>query len=178
MARVATIPLITDDAASPELRSEFAIMKQIMGDVPPLARVVANLPPLVHPFMAFAGSLIAENKLPMVLKELAVLRVSEINGCNYCKGWHAPLAEQVGIVGGRRTALTEATPTPGLFDEKELLVLQLADEMTRDVQAQAETVARARQLLGDAATLELMMTIGLYNLINRVARSSGLPLDG
>ncbi len=172
-----TLPFITDDKASPDMLEQFAAIEKIMGNVPPLLRILANIPPFVGAFMDLAGPVIMGQALSLELKTLALLRVSEINNCNYCRGYYAGLAEQVGIVGDKRAALNSGDRKSSLFSDKESIVLQLADEMTRDVQASPATVAEARKILGDHGVLEAMMMIGLFNLINRVARSSGLPLD-
>jgi alkylhydroperoxidase family enzyme len=172
-----TLPYITDDQASAELRAQFGEVEKVMGNVPPMLRILANVPPTVPAFMDFAGPVLMGPNLSIDLKALALLRTSELNDCNYCRGYYAELAKQVGLVGDRRTALEKDEPPAGLFNDRESIVFQLATEMTRDVQARPETVARANTILGIGGTLEAMLTIGLFNLINRVARSSGLPLE-
>jgi len=172
-----TLPYITDDQASADLKAQFAEIEKIMGNVPPMLRILANAPPTIGAFMDFAGPVLMGPNLSMDLKALALLRTSELNDCNYCRGYYAELAQQVGLVGARREALTKTEPPAGLFNDKEAAVFQLATEMTRDVQARPETMARARSVLGVEGTVEAMLTIGLFNLINRFARSSGLPLE-
>ena len=174
----ATLPYIDDSLADPDMRAQFAEIQKIMGDVPPLVRILATVPALVPAFMGFAGPVIMGDGLSIDLKVLALLRVSEINNCNYCRGYYAPLAEQLGLVGDRRAAIAQDVTPLALFNPKETALLALADEMTNDIQAKPATVAKAREALGDAGTLEAMMTIGLFNLINRVAGSAGLPLEG
>lgn len=172
-----TLPYITDDKASPDVRNQFAEVQKIMGNVPPLLRILANEPVFVPSFMDFAGPVLMGTHLPIELKALALLRVSELNDCNYCRGYYAGLAEQVGLVGDRRAAINQPLPPPGMFNDKETVIIDLATQMTRDVQAEPATVAHAREVLGDGGTLEAMLTIGLFNLINRVARTSGLPVE-
>ena len=172
-----TLPYIDDQLASPDLKAQFDEVSKIMGNVPPLLRILANVPSFIPAFMDFAGPVLMGENLTIDLKCLALLRVSEINDCNYCRGYYAPLAEQVGLVGERRDAITKPSVALNLFNAKETAVLALADEMTRNVQASPATVASAREALGDGGTLEVMLTIGLFNLINRVARTSGLPLQ-
>jgi hypothetical protein len=56
-------------------------------------------------------------------------------------------------------------------------VLQLADEMTLDVQATAATIERVAKLFGVDGAIELMTCIGMLNLDNRMAFSADLPPD-
>lgn len=172
-----TLPYIDDQLAPEDIKLQFLEVEKIMGNVPPLLRILANVPSFVGAFMEFAGPVLMGEHLTMDLKCLGLLRVSEINNCNYCRGYYAPLAEQVGLVGDRRKAITEESVALEMFSPKERAVLELADEMTRNVQASPEVVARAREALGNGGTLEAMLVIGLFNLINRVARTSGLPLE-
>lgn len=178
MSREALVPLVTDEAASSELREQYGFVAQAMGRVPNLARVIANCESLFGPFMGLAGAVAMEHKLPMPLKELAVMRASELNGCGYCKGMHGPIMKQMGIDDQKIDAVSQKDLLPGLFSEQELAVLRLTDEMTENVAADPETVKKARQLFGEEATVELMMTIAFYNLMNRMAESSGVPLEG
>ena len=172
-----TLPYITNDKADSDLVNQFNEVEKVMGNVPPLLRILANQPPLVPAFMDFAGPVLMGPELSMDLKALALLRTSELNNCNYCRGYYKGLAEEVGIVGDRREAVNTGKLPPGMFNDKEAIVLQLAEEMTREVQAKGATMAKAREILGIGGTLEAMCTIGLFNLINRLARTSGLPID-
>lgn len=172
-----TLPYIEDHLATPDLQAQFSEVAKIMGGVPPLLRILANVPAFIPAFMDFAGPVIMGEHLSIDLKCLGLLRVSEINNCNYCRGYYAPLAEQVGLVGERRDAIKKESVALDIFTPKERAVIELADEMTRNVQASPELVARSREVLGDGGTLEAMLVIGLFNLINRIARTSGLPLE-
>ncbi len=177
MSREALVPLVTDEEASSDLRKQYGFVSQAMGRVPNLARVIANCESLFGPFMGLAGAIAMEHKLPMSLKELAVLRASELNGCGYCKGMHGPIMKQMGIDDRKIDAVSEKDILPGIFSDQEVVVLRLTDEMTENVAANPETVKKVRQLFGDDAAVELMMTIAFYNLMNRMAESSGVPLE-
>ena len=177
MSREAIVPLVSDEKASPDLREQYKHVAAAMGRVPHLARVIANCEGLFGPFMGLAGAVAMEHKLPMDLKELAVMRTSELNGCIYCKGMHGPIMRQMGMNEKKIDAVTTREIAPGIFSDKEIVVLKIADEMTEKITASPELVKQARTLLGDEATVELMMTVGFYNLMNRLAETSGVPLE-
>jgi alkylhydroperoxidase family enzyme len=172
-----TLPYITNDLASEPIRKQFDDVEKIFGNVPPLMRILANVPSFMQGFLDLAGPIFAEQGASIDLKLLAILRTAEINNCNYCRGYYAGMAEQMGIVGEKRQAVNAGDMTSKLFNEKEAIVMQLATEMTQDVQAPPATVEKAKAILGLSGTLEIMMVVGLFNLINRVARTSGLPID-
>lgn len=172
-----TLPFITAEQANPDVKTMFAEVEKVMGNVPPMLNILANEPKFIPAFMDFAGPLFMSPHLSIELKTLTLLRVSELNDCDYCRGYYAALAEQVGLVGDKRAALNKPLPPPGMFDEKEVVLLELATQMTRDVQADPKLVERAREVLGIGGTVEAMLLIGLFNLINRFARTAGLPLE-
>jgi uncharacterized peroxidase-related enzyme len=175
--RIATISMVDDANAGPELKEIFKHVEAAMGRVPNLARVVAHSPPILGAFMQLAGSVAVPHKVPMDLKELAVLRVAELNGCSYCAGMHKPMMRQMGIPEEKISGLTEKQIARGVFDDTETAILQLTDEMTEHVGAKPETVARVREKFGEDGAVELMMTVAFYNLMTRITDTSGVPLE-
>jgi uncharacterized peroxidase-related enzyme len=175
--RISTISMVDDASAGPELKEIFKHVEAAMGRVPNLARVVAHSPPILGAFMQLAGTVAMPHKVPMDLKELAVLRVAELNGCPYCAGMHRPMMRQMGIPEEKIAGLAEKKIARDVFEEKEAAVLQLADEMTQNVGAKPDTVARVREAFGEDGTIELMMTIAFYNLMTRLTDTSGVPLE-
>jgi uncharacterized peroxidase-related enzyme len=175
--RVATISMVDDASATPELREIFKHVEAAMGRVPNLARVIAHSPPLLGAFMQLAGTVAMPHRVPMDLKELAVLRVAELNGCPYCAGMHRPMMRQMGISEEKIQGIASRRIAPSVFTDTELAILELADQMTENVGAKPETVARVRGSFGEDGTVELMMTIAFYNLMTRLTDTSGVPLE-
>lgn len=176
--REARLPLISDDEASEDMRQVYELCQQAMGGVPHLTRVIANCPDLLGPFMGLAGAVSQEYKVPTKIKQLAVLRTAELNGCSYCRSIHVPKSEAVGVDPAKMQGLADKTVQADIFSEEELVVIAMADEMTGAVGAKKETVDRARALWGDAGVVELMMTVAFYNLMTRLAETSQVPLEG
>lgn len=172
-----TLPLITNDMASESVRKQLEDVEKIFGNVPPMMRILANVPSFIQGFLDLAGPIFAEQGASMDLKLLAILRTAEINSCNYCRGYYAGMAEQMGFVGDKREAVNTGDVSSKLFNEKEAIVMQLAGEMTQDIRATPATVEKAKAILGLEGTLEIMMVVGLFNLVNRVAGTAGLPVD-
>lgn len=175
--RIPTISMVDDASAGPELKEIFKHVEAAMGRVPNLARVVAHSPPILGAFMQLAGTVAMPHKVPMDLKELAVLRVAELNGCPYCSGMHKPMMREMGISEEKISGIAEKGIAPGIFTDAEVAILQLSDEMTKNVGARPETVALIRKLFGEDGTIELMMTIAFYNLMTRLTDTSRVPLE-
>jgi AhpD family alkylhydroperoxidase len=171
------LPLVTDEQASPEVRAVFDKFKSALGFVPNLVRLWSHSPLLFGALTGLEAVVGAPGKVPGALKELAMARTSELNGCPYCKAFHHDRLKRLGTPADKDRSLALGQPPPGLFTDEELAVLKLADEMTMDVQASAATVERVARLFGTEGAIELMACIAMLNLDNRMAYSAALPPD-
>lgn len=178
MERNPTLQLVSDEQADEDLKQVYEMCTHAMGGVPHLARVIANCKELLTPFLQLAGAVAMEYQVPMRLKQLAVLRTAELNGCSYCRSIHVPKSLAMGIDADKIEGVRQRELQESIFDEQERLVIRMTDEMTGHVGAQPETVRRAKELWGEAGTVELMMTVAFYNLMNRLAETSQVPLEG
>lgn len=171
------IPLVSDEAASPEARAVFDRCRAALGFVPGYARLWAHSKLLVDAAMTLEMTVGQSACVPAPLKELAATRVSELNACPYCKAFHHARLGQVGVDGGKAATLGEPELPVALFSDAERAVLQLADEMTLEVRARRETVARVRELFGVEGAVELMGVIAMLNFDNRMAYTAELVAD-
>jgi alkylhydroperoxidase family enzyme len=74
---------ISDEAASPEVKRVFSAMAP-GGQVAPFFRTLAHKPGVLRAYNLLSGAVWAEDsKLPARLKDLAYLRASIVNGCEY-----------------------------------------------------------------------------------------------
>jgi uncharacterized peroxidase-related enzyme len=174
------LPLVSDEQASPEVRAVFEKFRSALGFVPNLVRLWSHSPLLFGALTGLEAVVGAAGKVPSNLKELAMARTSELNGCPYCKAFHHDRLKRLGTGSDKASALAreriESAPAD-LFTDEERAVLQLADEMTLDVQASAATIERVAKLFGVDGAIELMTCIGMLNLDNRMAFSADLPPD-
>lgn len=178
MTKQTAIPLMTDEDAPPRVRELFDRIRGAIGFVPNLFRLWAQAPHLVDTLVQLETTIAGTGKIRADLKELAMLRTSELNGCPYCKAFHGANVKDLGVAEAKTAALKERSlPTPSLFSEEELAVLQLTDEMTLDVQAKPETLERVRGLFGLDGAVELMAVIALLNFDNRMAFTANVPVD-
>jgi uncharacterized peroxidase-related enzyme len=174
------LPLVSDEEASPEVRAVFEKFRNALGFVPNLVRLWSQSSLLFPALTQLEAVVGAAGKVPSAIKELAMARTSELNGCPYCKAFHHERLRKLGESADKSSAirgehLEEAAS--GLFTEEERAALRLADEMTLDVQASRATVERVAKLFGNEGAVELMTCIAMLNLDNRMAYSAALPPD-
>jgi uncharacterized peroxidase-related enzyme len=173
-----TISLVTDEAASPEVREVFEKVRGVFGFVPNWVRMLAHAPHVMTALIELEMSVAGGGKIPAALKELAMMRTSELNSCGYCSAYHRHGLKKAGVDASKTDALAaRERPGGGLFSDEETAVLDLTDEMTIGVRATPETVERAARLFGEDGVVELMATIGMLNFFNRMSLSTGISPD-
>jgi hypothetical protein len=77
------IELIEQDQASDQVRRIYDSLAQRLGSVSNFYKMLAHKPEILRAFSQLYAALWADSALSIVLKELAHLRVSIVNGCVY-----------------------------------------------------------------------------------------------
>jgi 4-carboxymuconolactone decarboxylase len=112
------------------------------------------------------------------LAELAVLRTATMVGCEFCIDIGSEYARRSGLSDEQLLALHDAHGS-GLFDEDELLVVDIATGMTRTPgEVDAELTKRAVERFGDRGALELIHMIAWENTRARANVALGLGAEG
>lgn len=169
------LPSTADPYPSPDALLEE--VRAALGFVPNLVRLWAEAPHLVSTLVSLETTIGGPGLVPQRLKELAMTRTSELNGCPYCKSFHHARLRTLGFPQHLRTQLGSPELPLELFDERERCVLRLAEEMTLDVRASPATLEECRNLFGRAGAVELMAAVALLNFDNRMAYSAQLEPD-
>jgi len=112
------------------------------------------------------------------LRSLVQVRISQINGCDFCMDLNAFLGLGRGIAQDKMRAL----PLFGesvLFNEREKAALAYAEAATRnDRPVDAAHVVRLRAHFDDQAIVELAALIGYQNLSSKFNAALGVPAQG
>lgn len=162
----------TDDAAEP-VRPILEGMQKKLGSVPSVFGVMAHSPELFQGFLALNGAL-SKTKLEGKLRELAYMKVSQLNHCEYCMKHHRAFGQKAGL-SDRQIQEIDGYETSDAYDDLQRDVLRYAEQVTRHVEVAPELVDRLKQSLSDREVVELAMTVGIANFTNRVTET--LKLD-
>ena len=137
------------------------------GNVPYFFRTLAHRPSIMTTAWAHMQAVLAEGTLPRALKELAVVRTSQINQTPYCLASHRMMAKKLGCTDDKLDALADFKDSDQ-FDERERLAIHLAEVMTLNPHAYTdEEFARLRGHFTEGEVIELVCAIGLFNYFNR-----------
>ncbi len=112
------------------------------------------------------------------LRELVIMRLGWVTGCDYEWTQHWTVAQDVfGCSPELLMAVRDWEHAEDL-GEAERLVLQATDETLKNGAVSSGTIERCREVLGsDDAVVELVLAIGAWRTISQVARSLDIPLE-
>ena len=169
---MARLPL-HDPATAPG--SAGALLERIAGERGKafnVYRAMAGSPGVLEHMYGFASYLWNDSALDRRLIELTILRVAQLTDSDYEWCRHRDVARRVGVTDAQVDALAGWREAPdGLFDATERAALALAEEATLEVEAGAPAVSAVEELLGEQATLELVVLAGFYGMVSRILRS-------
>lgn len=129
----------------------------------------AAAPEAMKPLLALENSL-ASLSIPLTLRELIKLRVSQINNCAYCLNMHAPAARKAGLSQQKLDVLAAWRESPA-FDARERALLGWAEALTRLEQTGAPDAdyAALEAAFSPRERAEITLAIGVINIWNRLA---------
>lgn len=142
------------------------------------ALVYAHHRRLAMAFTRFNRAAEKPDAVPARLKHLAVLKAATIVECEFCIDIGSEDSRKAGITDDQLLALPRARQS-GEFSDDELLVIDLADAMTRTPAAVSDaSVAQIRARFGDKGLLELSYIIAWENTRARLNAALGLGAGG
>lgn len=170
MSRLATPASI--DAAPAATRPQLEAVRQQIGSVPNLFRVVANSPAALAGYLGMSGAL-AKGSLPAATRERIALAVAQANDCGYCLSAHSVMGRNLAKLSDAEIA---ANRHGSSLDPKADAALRFA---TRVLQARghvSDADVQAVRLAGydDAQIVEIVQHVALNtwtNYMNSVAQT-------
>jgi AhpD family alkylhydroperoxidase len=126
-------------------------------------------------FHTLTGHVLFGTTLTPRQRELLVLRVAAVRRCEYEWAQHLRMAADAGI-SEEEIAAVQAGPAAG-WSPLEGALLAAADELLRDAEVADHTWAVLAAELDPQQLLDVIMTVGTYDALAMVLRSTGAPLD-
>ena len=112
------------------------------------------------------------------LRSLVQVRVSQINGCDFCVDLNSFLGLGRGVAEDRLRALPQFEDSP-LFSQRDKAALAYAEAATRsDRRVGEELILRLRKHFHDQAIVELAALIAYQNMSSKFNAALGVPAQG
>ena len=161
------ISRLNRDQVSGESLAIYDRVLQDRGNVPNMFRTMAHRPELFQTIIAHMDAVLKTGTLSTALKELCIVRTSQINCTEYCLASHTALAKRFGWTEEQIAELPDAANSD-LFTEPVKVAIHLAEVMTKDAHRYSdEDFARLRSFYSEGEVVELLASIGLFNYFNR-----------
>jgi uncharacterized peroxidase-related enzyme len=128
---------------------------------------MAHRPEIFETIIGHMEAVLNTGTLPKALKELVIVRTSQLNRTPYCLASHTTIARKLGWSEDQIEALHDA-PGSEKFTEREKVAIHLAEMMTLNPHGYSDAeFTRLRSFYSEGEVVELMAAIGLFNYFNR-----------
>jgi AhpD family alkylhydroperoxidase len=160
-------------------RLSFRTARRMYGrETEPLQAMAHHRPTMLGvAAMSFADERFSHS-VDAEVKHLGRLRAAQLVGCEWCLDFGSFLAQKEGSDPDKLRALATWRESP-LFDDRERVVLEYAEAMTRTpVEVSDELFARLQDHFGERQLVELTMVIALENFYTRFNWAMGIEGEG
>jgi len=146
------------------------------GTVLNIFKTLSNHPDLMRRWLVFANHILGKSTLPPRERELIILRIGYLCQAGYEWGQHVLIARDSGMTDEEIRSARTGPDTPGLSDLDRLL-LQATDELHADAHVSDTTWEGLSQHLTTQQLMDVVFTVGQYNLVSMALNSFGVQPD-
>jgi uncharacterized peroxidase-related enzyme len=173
---MAVVDPIPSAKAPDELKAVYESLSKTYGRVPSFYATMAHRSGALKAFLPLYATIMREGTVEPKYKELAYLKTSMLNGCEYCARAHTVSAKRTSITAEQIAALTFYERS-ALFDEKEKAVLLYTERLTRAAGAglRDAAVGELKRHFSEDQVVELALVIAMANFTNRI--NNGLRIE-
>ena len=139
-------------------------------------KTLTNHPDLMRRWMVFANHVLFKQTLPLRERELLILRIGYLCQAGYEWGQHVTIARKAGMSDDEIRSAKTGPDTPGI-PELDRLLMQATDELHADAFITDETWNALAGHLDTQQLMDVVFTVGQYNLVSMALNSLGVQLD-
>ena len=133
-------------------------------------------PDLMRRWMVFANHILFKSSLTKRDRELVILRIGYLCKAGYEWAQHVQIALQSGLDEKMINKIKIGPDAPDISDLDRYL-LTATDELHKDAFISDETWSDLRSHLNENQLMDLVFTVGQYNLVSMALNSFGVQLD-
>ncbi len=165
-------------ADTSKLAADFGDLERykVNGKLVNIFSVLMNHPKLFKAWMRFGGYILSdEQTLSARDREIAILRIGWLNQAQYEWEQHVRIARTAGLSDEDIERISKG-PKSG-WDRHDAALLQAADDLFENSVVSDETWKTLSERYNTQQMMDLVFTIGQYNLVSWALNSLGVPLD-
>jgi alkylhydroperoxidase family enzyme len=137
---------------------------------------LARHPGLATAFHTFNGHILFSTTLTPRMRELLVLRVAAVRGAEYEWAQHVVLAGDAGLSAGDIDRIAEGPDAEG-WSPLDRAMVSAVDELLGDARVADPTWATLAGELEDQQLMDLVFTVGAYDVLAMMFRTFDVELD-
>lgn len=160
---------------SPE-QQELLVPLERTGRLYNVFTTMANHPELANDWMTFATYILRDNSLPPRDRELLILRIGWLCQAEYEWAQHVVIGKRAGLADDDVRRIADGADAAGLTEHDRLLI-RAADELHGDACLSDSTWAGLVKTYNTKQMMDLVFTVGQYNLVSMALNSFGVQLD-
>ena len=171
------IPALKDDEwdeAAAEIMQPFVAQGRVFN----IFRTLANHPDLARRWLVFGNHILGKSTLSARDREMLILRIGYLCQSGYEWGQHVLISKGLKMSDEEIRLCQTGPSTEGISDYDRLL-LTAVDELHGDAHVSDSTWAGLSEHLDRQQMMDLVFTVGQYNLVSMALNSFGVqPDDG
>jgi alkylhydroperoxidase family enzyme len=137
----------------------------------------ARHPDLIRAYHTFNGHVLFGTTLSPRQRELLILRAASVRHCEYEWKQHVILGRDAGLAPEEIDRIAEGPDAEG-WSALDRAILSAVDELVADARVGDDTWAALAAEFDDQQLMDLVFTVGAYDLLAMALRSFGVALDG
>ena len=171
------IPALPPEEWNAEVKEALAPIGSA-GSMPALNifRTLANHPKLAKRWMVFANHILGKNTLPPREREILILRIGWLCRAEYEWSQHVVIGKREGLSDDEIRRIGIGADAPG-WSELDRALLRATDELWDDALVSGATWQELSRFLNVEQLMDVVFTVGQYNLVSMALNSFGVQLD-
>lgn len=169
------IPPLPDDELPESLRATNPAGGERRGALN-IFRTLAHHPDLARRWGVFGNHVLFKSTLPAREREIVILRIGWLCRAEYEWGQHVLIGRQAGLSDAEIDRITEGPDAPG-WSPLEAALLRATDELHADAMVTDDTWKALSDHLNTQQVMDVVFTVGQYNLVSMALNSFGVQLD-
>jgi alkylhydroperoxidase family enzyme len=137
---------------------------------------MANHPELAREWGAFASYILRANSLSPRDREILILRIGWLCNSEYEWAQHVRLGKAIGLTDDDISRICDGPTAEGLSKHDRLLLLAV-EELRGDAMISDTTWAGLSKSYNQKQMMDVVFTVGQYNLVSMALNSFGVQLD-
>ncbi len=150
--------------------------QKIRGNVANIFRTLANHESLAKRWMVFANHILFKSTLSARDREIAILRIGWLCQAEYEWGQHVIIGRAAGLSDEEINSIKNGA-SESCWSGHERLIIDATDELHNDAFISNETWTGLKKTYSDQQMMDLVFTVGQYNLVSMALNTFGVQLD-